>query len=102
MAKSWAKIFYHSRAWQAVREQALIRDGYTCSICGARATEVHHVVELTPDNIADSLVALNPSNLRSLCHDCHTRITDRTHSDAFDCDNDYYFNSDGQLSPRRE
>jgi hypothetical protein len=37
--------------------------------------EVHHIIELTPENIGDQTVAINPDNLISLCHNCHTKRT---------------------------
>lgn len=33
--------------------------------------EVHHITELTPENISDPAVSLNLDNLVSLCRDCH-------------------------------
>ena len=35
------------------------------------AVEVHHITELTPDNINDPSVSLNLDNLVSLCRECH-------------------------------
>ena len=75
MAKEWAKAFYSSKAWRDCRHQVLRRDLYTCAYCYGRAQQVHHKIELTPSNISDPMVALNPDNLISLCHDCHTKIT---------------------------
>lgn len=101
MAKEWASAFYHSGPWKALRRRALIRDGFTCRICGARATEVDHIKELTPDNITDRSISLNLANLQSLCHDCHTRKTLEDKGIIKpDCDLKYYFDSDGCLSPR--
>lgn len=73
MAKAWAKAFYKSKAWADVRTAALIRDGGMCQNPGCMnpAEEVHHVIELTPENIKDPRVALNLDNLKSLCKDCH-------------------------------
>lgn len=98
MAKEWAKAFYKSKEWRAMRRFILRRDLFTCEECGARATEVHHGVELTPQNINDPAIALNPDLLHSLCHDCHTAITKRT----ADCDIGFFFDEDGQLTPRGE
>lgn len=98
MAKEWARPFYKSREWQQLRRAILRRDLFTCEECGARATEVHHEIELTPANINDPAVALNPALLHSLCHDCHTAITKR----IADCDEGFYFDADGQLTPRGE
>lgn len=73
MARAFAKQFYKSRQWQDVREYVLMRDSKLCVRCGAPAEEVHHIIHLTPDNIHDDRVALNPDNLASLCRDCHFR-----------------------------
>ena len=75
MAKTWAVAFYNSKQWKTARRMALRRDLYCCQLCGARAEEVHHIIELSPYNISDVSVTLNIDNLQSLCHDCHTKIT---------------------------
>lgn len=77
MARDWAKRFYDSTVWQKQRKYILARDHYTCTEPGCHnvATEVHHIVELTEQNVNDYNIALNENNLRSLCHDCHVRIT---------------------------
>lgn len=95
MAKKWAKKFYKSKPWQYARQQALKRDCYTCADCGGRAEEVHHIVELTESNINDISISLNVKNLISLCHNCHTRRT----KGSIDCDQNYIFDSSGQLVP---
>lgn len=104
MAQAFSKAFYNSPAWQAARRQALTRDGYTCAMCGRRATEVHHVVELTPDNINDRMISLDLGNLQSLCHKCHTELTAEEHGRIHaDCDLGYAFDDDGnfiKVSPR--
>ena len=81
MAKEWAKGFYNSALWQQERAYILKRDRYICTEpgCFRRATEVHHIIELTPNNINDPKIALNEKNLRSLCSDCHKRITQEEH-----------------------
>lgn len=71
MARPFAKPFYRSKEWQAVRSYVLMRDSYLCVMCGSPAEEVHHKIHLTPDNIYDNRVSLNPDNLVSLCRDCH-------------------------------
>lgn len=93
MAQQWAKQFYNSRQWKDCRRYVLRRDSYTCKYCYNRATEVHHVVELTPDNINDIHIALNPNNLLSLCHKCHTNIT----QGYGDVEDGYVFSDDGQV-----
>lgn len=99
MAKEWAKSFYNSVLWKQKRKEILKRDLFTCEMCGARATEVHHEIELTPENIGRPEIALNDKLLHSLCSDCHKQITKRDHSGAA-CDEDFCFDADGQLTPR--
>lgn len=48
-----------------------MRDKYKCVKCGRPATEVHHIIHLSPSNIWDPAVSLNPENLMSVCRDCH-------------------------------
>jgi len=95
MAKEFAKAFYNSKLWRECRKEVLRRDIYTCAHCFARAEEVHHVIELTPENINDIHIALNPDNLISLCHDCHTKITKGSTGDIIE---DYIFDDDGQVT----
>lgn len=71
MAREFSKTFYKSKEWQAVREYCMLRDHYACVKCDAPAVEVHHKIQLSPDNINDASVTLNPDNLISLCKDCH-------------------------------
>ena len=71
MAREFSKSFYHSKEWAQVRSFVLMRDKYKCQKCGKPAQEVHHKEHLTPANIWDNSVNLNPDNLISLCRDCH-------------------------------
>lgn len=48
-----------------------MRDAYLCRNCGAPATEVHHIIHLTPTNIDDPAISLSEDNLISLCRECH-------------------------------
>lgn len=54
-----------TRSWRKIRAQILALDAYTCRMCGGTATEVDHIMRVI-DGGTD-----HPSNLRSLCHDCH-------------------------------
>lgn len=72
----WAEWFYKSKDWQRVRAAVWKRDAGLCVDCMRQgkvtaAEEVHHVIELTPLNIRDPRVSLNPDNLVSLCRECH-------------------------------
>lgn len=71
MARDFAKAFYNSKEWQKCRDYVLRRDNYLCVRCGNPAEEVHHKKHLTPKNITDVSISLNPDNLICLCRDCH-------------------------------
>ena len=52
------------------------RVGGLCEDCMQRgivvpAVEVHHIEFITPDNINDPNITLNPDNLVALCRECH-------------------------------
>jgi 5-methylcytosine-specific restriction endonuclease McrA len=93
MARDFAQQFYRSKAWRQTREHALRRDLFTCRDCGGRATEVHHVRELSPDNIDNPAIALGLDNLESLCHNCHTKRT----LGGGDLGDEYRFDNNGQV-----
>ena len=38
---------------------------------------MHHIIELTPDNINNPSISLNPRNLMLLCNDCHNKLHHR-------------------------
>jgi len=97
MAQPWARAFYLSKLWRQQRQHALNRDRFSCADCGGRAEEVHHIVELTPQNITDYSVALALDNLVCLCHDCHTK----RHAGAGDVLEGFVFDEDGHVVPRR-
>ena len=72
----YAEKFYKSKIWQTVRDAAIKRDAYLCQDClkAGRITpaeEVHHIQELTPENITDPSVSLSLDNLISVCRECH-------------------------------
>lgn len=54
----------------------MIRDHGLCRSpgCYMPAEEVHHIKELTPENIHDPRIALSLDNLMCLCRECHKRI----------------------------
>lgn len=76
MAQEFAKAFYNSEVWKQVRISILKRDSYLCQMRGCHnpAEEVHHKIKLTPDNINDPKITVNPGNLISLCSECHKQI----------------------------
>ena len=78
MAKSWAKWVYASTQWAKVRKIVLIRDHYLCVHCGEAAWGVHHIEELSPDNIHDMNVVFGLENLESICKTCHDESEDHS------------------------
>ena len=108
MARDFSKAFYHSKEWEQVRAYVLMRDRYICQRCGLPAQEVHHIIHLSPDNIWDTKVTLNPENLISLCKGCHfeQHVKDKEAGkrkkhglSEGDCREGYHFDELGQLVP---
>ena len=65
------KFNRNSKAWKDTRVKVLIRDKYRCKICNSSAKmEVHHII---PVSVNDEL-ALDISNLITLCEKCHRRL----------------------------
>jgi 5-methylcytosine-specific restriction endonuclease McrA len=56
--------------WRYIRRCILRRDKYKCVLCGKWAQEVDHIIEM-----ADGGSFHEPSNLRSLCYECHQSKT---------------------------
>lgn len=56
--------------WRYIRRCILNRDKRRCVLCGNRASEVDHIIEM-----ADGGSFHEWSNLRSLCHACHKAKT---------------------------
>ena len=75
----FAHKFYHSKAWANVREFVLSRSKGLCERCMEKgelkpADVVHHTTPLTPENMGDPDVSLNPDRLLALCDECHTEV----------------------------
>lgn len=108
MSKSFAQAFYHSAAWKKTRAYILMRDRYKCVRCSNPAEEVHHKIRLSPENINDITVTLNPSNLESLCGECHKKEHEAERINATlkgegksygDCREGFHFDKNGLLVP---
>ena len=74
--QEFAKRFYKSKAWQKVRDKVWKRDKGLCQWCLWKGiiregVEVHHIIELTTENLTDTSISLNEDNLILLCRDCH-------------------------------
>lgn len=96
MAQAFAKPFYNSDQWQSARRSVLARSGGLCERCLDKgliraADVVHHTIPLTPDNISDPSITLNPAKLEALCSDCHAA------AHAKEKQRRYHINNDGEV-----
>lgn len=76
MSKQFSKSFYNSAKWIKTRDayiaEHMTEDGGLCESCReAVGEELHHIIPLSPANIGDPSIALDPKNLMWLCKDCH-------------------------------
>ena len=74
--KQFASVLYNTKKWQQMRRLVWRRDRGLCQECLKKGIirqgeAVHHIVEITPDNVSDPNIALNPENLVTLCRQCH-------------------------------
>lgn len=63
--------FYRCRQWRQLSKAYLLSKYYICERCGKPAVIAHHKKYLTPANVNNPTISLNPSNLEALCMDCH-------------------------------
>ena len=79
MAQAWAKKFYNSKEWRALRARLVVEANFRCAHCGEEYLKDsaqlvgHHIEELTPANVQDANVALNPANIEIICRRCHDK-----------------------------
>jgi hypothetical protein len=76
------KSFYASEKWINFRLGLINERGTKCSRCGeriARSRDLigHHKVELTPENVHDRMISLNPDLVELVCFDCHNKEHNR-------------------------
>lgn len=91
--RAWANKFYGGQAWKNCRKAVMQSRRGLCERCLARgllvpATQVHHIIPITQENIEDVNITLNPDNLIILCKPCH----DAQHSNGR-----YSIGPDGEL-----
>ena len=74
---------YNSARWRKLREAKMISDPL-CEMCLSRgvtrpATDVHHIQSFmeAEDMETRKVLAFDPTNLMSLCDECHSRIHKR-------------------------
>ena len=71
MALDYSKSFYNSSAWRKLRLHVCNTRHWTCEECENYGDQVHHIIEITPENINDPMITLNENNLQLLCEECH-------------------------------
>ena len=76
--KEYAKGFYQSAAWKRTRQTVIKRANGLCERCKAAGLYVpgvivHHKEYITPNNVHDASVTLDPANLEYLCEDSTTK-----------------------------
>ena len=72
------KQFYASDEWINLRLQLINERGNRCNHCKeiiARSKDIigHHMIELTPENVHDRMISLNPEKIELVCFDCHNK-----------------------------
>lgn len=75
--------FYTSSRWQKFRVTIIAERGPVCETCGKVIADPkdceldHYPTELTPENVNDVNVSLNPENIKVRCNDCHNKRHNR-------------------------
>lgn len=79
--------FYQSKEWRLLRintiHERLNEEGFIiCEYCGKPIVKsydiiAHHKVALTPNNVNNVEISLNPDNLQLLHHVCHNYVHDK-------------------------
>ncbi|WP_200411385.1 HNH endonuclease [Virgibacillus salexigens] len=72
------KSFYATDEWIQLRLHLINERGNRCTHCGeiiAKSKDIigHHIKELTPENVHDHTISLNPDNIELICFDCHNK-----------------------------
>lgn len=76
------QTFYASDLWRDFRMGLILERGPYCQKCSALIANTkkligHHEIELTPENVHDHMISLNPQRVRLVCHDCHNKMHNR-------------------------
>ncbi len=76
------QTFYASEKWQIFRMLIINQRGLRCEYCEQLVTKsseltLHHIKELTPENVHDVTISLNPDNIMVVHHECHNKIHNR-------------------------
>ena len=102
MAREFARQFYNSKDWKDCRKRYIqLMPRYMrglCEECYSKGIhtlgeELHHKIELNPNNIHDRNITLNHDNLILLCYECHKK----RHRAKFE--RTYMFDDNGNILP---
>lgn len=79
MAKDFSKKFYSNNIWKQCRASYIAKVNGICERCKTNGhitpgMIVHHINEITPQNINDPSITLNHDNLEYVCMECHNKI----------------------------
>ena len=78
MAQDFAKKLYTSTPWVNLRFNLIVERGPICQQCKTIMIDTskligHHTVKLTPQNINDVNITLNPKLIELVCLKCHNK-----------------------------
>ncbi|MBP2657291.1 MAG: putative phage protein [Firmicutes bacterium] len=78
MAQVFSQKLYMSKAWIELRRNLIIERGPICQRCNTLMLDTskligHHTERLTPQNVNDPNVALNPKKIELVCLTCHNQ-----------------------------
>ena len=70
--------FYASKIWRDFRAGLIAERGPVCERCGKIVADEskligHHKIELTPENVHDYTISLNPELVELICDSCHNK-----------------------------
>jgi hypothetical protein len=76
------QTFYASSRWRKLRDVIIAERDPMCAKCGKVIAdpldcELDHIHDLTPENVTDTTISLNPDNIQILCHSCHDQKHNR-------------------------
>ncbi|WP_199615530.1 hypothetical protein [Paenibacillus alkalitolerans] len=82
MAKfSILQTFYASAVWRNLRMTLILEREGRCERCFtiSKPEDIvgHHKIELTPENVHDHTISLNPEKIEIICRRCHDEEHDR-------------------------
>lgn len=93
--KEYARAFYNGKAWRKVSRLYMTSQNYICERCGGVGVICHHKRYITPANVNDQNITLNPDNLECLCQECHNIEHMQKHAKT-------YFNDAGEIEKVKE